>query len=631
MSPLSRGKSIAGLVSLTIVTILLAAVTQGGPRRQPIAPPCRPLDSAWAVAIRVIDADTRLPVSNASVWAMTDGEFSDSTGWVCLRQLGDTEATLTVTRRGYEDVELQLAGKSGDMLLREVVFQRLERPCCDVRGTWRITLQLDSPSHFHPKPKGRTTAGEVRLGFGDVPAEVHDAVDSLVRVARGLHSVDFTPFFDGPYARDVSTSVFGGGPNLLREVAAEVPFGDSVRLTFIPRMSHGGLSLRGRILGDSVSGTWVQNSNSRGAYGTFVMIRAGPFDPSQVIVDTASRPQLPTRRRTGPPPQRVDAGSTPASNWRPELAVAPHGRLWLATSGLFIADTFGGEWRRVLGGPTDGVGKDELRIGVVLSFVRDRIAILGLPWRYHSLVAPVVYRTTDRGRTWSSIHLGQIHEVRAASAIDSSVWLVGDGVPKGSDILHVSADAGRTWQQWSLPPLLRDVTRMFRMSAESAYVATRGRPGHPALWHTVDGGRHWNPVPSPHDQRVQVLSDYESRIEQIARVGTWLIVREHGKVFFTEMHDIRWRELPDLAHVTSESNGRHLFALDRSLHPVLMDSDLQIVWRTDHSLPLAKPGDIEQVLWNGGVGYVSMTNGTLHRVRAGSIRSILEWVEGSSR
>ena len=105
----------------------------------------------------------------------------------------------------------------------------------------------------------------------------------------------------------------------------------------------------------------------------------------------------------------------------------------------------------------------------------------------------------------------------------------------------------------------------------------------------------------------------------------------HGKVFVTELHDVRWRELPDLAHVASEPNGRRVFALDRSLRPVLMDSDLQIVWQSDRALPLAKPDDIEQVLWIDGVGYVSTSNGTLHRVRAGSITSILGSEEGASR
>lgn len=46
-----------------------------------------------------------------------------------------------------------------------------------------------------------------------------------------------------------------------------------VTIDFIPRVSHGGVTMVGRIVDDSVRGSWHQRSYCCGAWGTFIMWR----------------------------------------------------------------------------------------------------------------------------------------------------------------------------------------------------------------------------------------------------------------------------------------------------------------------------------------------------------------------
>jgi len=319
------------------LTILLAASTSRElPAQQPV---CRPVDGAWAVSVRVTDAATGRPVTNAIASTMMSVAETDSLGLICLRSFAQAAETLAFSRPGYREASLTVSGVPGQVLGRDLRLERVPRPCCDLRGRWNITLQLDSPGARQPRPKARSVTGEVNLGPRYLASERDDDLDSLVHLVRGLHQVDFTPFFGAPVARDVTTSVFGDGLDLLHEVEGSVPAGDSVSITVIPRMTHGSLSMSGRIRADTIRGRWWQNMYCCGAEGRFVMTRTGPGDATP----PTSAPKSGYRRtlRRGPTAVAVSAGLAPNSNWRPELGVAPDGSLWLASGGLFVADSFG--------------------------------------------------------------------------------------------------------------------------------------------------------------------------------------------------------------------------------------------------------------------------------------------------
>jgi len=587
------------------------------------------VDGAWAVSVRVTDAATGRPVTNAIASTMMSVAETDSLGWICLRAFAQEAETLEFRRPGYRGASLTVSGVPGQVVARDLRLERVPRPCCDLRGQWSITLQLDSPGARQPKPKARSVTGPVHLGPRYLAPEPDDDLDSLAHIVRGLHEVDFTPFFGGPVAQDVSTSVFGDGPDLLYELEGSVPAGDSVAITFIPRMTHGSLSLHGRIRADTIRGHWWQNMYCCGAEGHFVMTRTGPAD----TIRATSTPTSGYRRtlRLRPTAGAVPAGLAPNSNWRPELRVAPDGRLWLASGGLFVADSFGGPWRRVLGGDADPVQGDELRIGIDIAFTGDRTVIIGLPQRYPMEDAPVLYRTDDDGATWSAMRLDRLYHVNAIGAIGRSVWVMGRIRERETEGFFLSADGGKTWQAMTVPAAMRDVNQMHRVSASMAYVATSGREGRPALWRATDGGSHWLALQTPSEQHLLRLGESDSRVEQIATIAAALVVREHGRVFASAVNPIRWRPLPGVAEIASELGGTHVFVLIDSLRPALLDKELRVEWRSDRRLPLEAGSYIEAPVFHGDIGYVTEGPGSIHQIRDKTLRVLRPVPDGKSR
>jgi len=609
---------------LALVLLLL-----GCGQRAPAQRACRPLPSAWAISVHVTDATSGRPVTNAVTDNMSSVAETDSLGWLCMRGLVQNAETLSFRRPGYRDASLVFSGARGQVVTRELRFVRVARPCCDLRGQWNITLQLDSLGDRQPQPKARVVSGALNLGPRYLPAQANDDLDSLVRVVRGLHQVDFTPFFGGPVARDLSTSIFGEGPDLFHEVQASIPAGDSVDITFIPRMSHGSLWLHGRIRADTIRGMWWQAMFGRGARGRFVMTRTGS-------ADTASVPGPPARRdsgyhrtlRVGPPAVTVAAGHVPHGTWRPELAVAPSGRLWLASGGLFVADSFGGSWRRVFGGEADPVESDELRIGVRMAFVGDGTAIVGLSERFLLEGAPVMYRTDDGGATWSAVTLDSVVQIDAVRALGQSLWLAATTSERKAAALFSSADGGKTWRAMAVPDALRNVNVMYRVSPSTAFLATLGHNGRPALWRTTDAGGHWLPLATPSDQGLLRLGPSDSRVEQIATIGSSVLVTEHGRVFASSTDPIRWRALEGIEAIASEPEGDRVFVLVDSLRPALLDKNLRIGWRSDRLLELQKGSYLEQVAFHGGIGYVTEGYGSIHQIRNKTLRVLRPLSDG---
>src|SRR5437763_8453779 len=168
-----------------------------------------------------------------------------------------------------------------------------------------------------------------------------------------------------------------------------------------------------------------------------------------------------------------------------------------------------------------------------------------------------------------------------------------------------SVDSGKTWRAMAVPEAMRDVNLLHRVSASTAYVATSGREGRPALWRTTDGGGHWLPLQTPSEQHLLQLGEGDSRVEQIATIGTWLVVREHGRVFASAVHRIRWSPMPGVEAIASERSGTHVFVLIDSLRPALMDKDLRVEWRSDRRLPLEPGSYIEAPVFHGDIGYVT--------------------------
>jgi hypothetical protein len=316
----------------------------------------------------------------------------------------------------------------------------------------------------------------------------------------------------------------------------------------------------------------------------------------------------------------TDSSVLPKARWRPEFFVTPRGQFWLARGGLYVADSLSAGWRLALGRDGDPVGGDNLRIGVSMAFVGDSTAILGMPFGPDT-AAPKLFRTADGGRSWSGIPVADVAWVNAMAAVGNSVWVLGSHWGKDARLgaFLRSDDGGVTWTRAPLPATMNDIVHVYRESQASAYAATAGYNKGPVFWRTTDAGATWTPVPTPHDQGVNDIPSYGSRVEQIARVGAWLVVREYGKVFASRADSIHWRRIDGLDYIAADRERDQLFALTSTLHAVMLDKNLDLIWQSKEYLVVS---NVEQVLSRAGAGYLSTTNGKIYEARDGTLREV---------
>jgi len=324
-----------------------------------------------------------------------------------------------------------------------------------------------------------------------------------------------------------------------------------------------------------------------------------------------------------PPAAGAELDELPRSRWRPEMFVSPDGRVWMASGGLYAADSLGGRWRRLPGTSRDGVDPDDLLLGTHMAFVDERTALVGLETHSSRQKRPaLILRTTDGGASWSAVPDEGLAGVDAMAALGRSVWVIAtrweDKTRRGMFLR--SGDGGERWERPALPAEMNDVTGLYRATPETAYASTAGFNRGPVFWRTADGGDHWSPVPTPHDQKVHEVPSSGVRVEQIATVGQWLVVREYGRVFVSRADSVRWRPLDGIEHVAADRERGRLFVLTESLHAAVLDSGLRELWRSADRVPDGRPSNIEKVLARDGVGYVSMSNGAIYAARDGVLR-----------
>ena len=231
-----------------------------------------------AVVGRVVDAATGKPLRFLvlSLDSFPLGQV-DTNGYYELpyvKQFAEGQHEVRIDWRPYRSQRKPFTLRKGFTDTVNFTLEHGPSPCCRLQGVWQVTLVMDSAAALGPPPSARRTGGTVAFSDSLRPSDFQYDLNGPMTHEVGRFDIDLVPFFGGPVAQDVSTTVFGPGtPDLLRETVGSVFAGDSVSIDFIPRMSHGGLSLQGLIRGDSAAGTWIQRAYCCGARGSFVMWR----------------------------------------------------------------------------------------------------------------------------------------------------------------------------------------------------------------------------------------------------------------------------------------------------------------------------------------------------------------------
>lgn len=313
----------------------------------------------------------------------------------------------------------------------------------------------------------------------------------------------------------------------------------------------------------------------------------------------------------------------PVSRWRTQLFVSPHGRLWSARGGIFTADSLPGPWRLAFGAKSDPVDPDRLAIGTLMAFVSPDTLLVASNWPRENEKQELLFRTTNGGAAWSVVPVtAGLANMDDAQAQGNSVWVFADyfaGDARRSALLH-SADGGTTWTRPDVPAELYNVTHLYRTTPFIAYAATAGSHQTKVFWRTTDGGNTWFAIPTPKDQKLNEVPSDGVRIEEIAVVGRWLVVREYGKVFVSATDSIHWRAFKDVNRFAADRERDQLFVLTSSMQPMMLDRDFAMVWQCTGHVPSSFATDVEQLVAHDGVGYVSMLHGEVYQAQLGKFR-----------
>ncbi|HEU0298963.1 MAG TPA: hypothetical protein VFR37_05895 [Longimicrobium sp.] len=237
----------------------------------------------------VTDAATGEPLDDAVI---TFGEylaeylagFSDESGcYVAGMEAehlrGRQRVTVQVHRYLAADTMLELSPERIDTV--HFALRPTAPGCCRLQGEWSLRMALDPAARKQLDDEWTELEGTIvfsdRLppiredGGMDTPL-LEDGRFHIERLAQDVEADDGTG--DGSVAP----------ADYRKQAAGEVFAGDSVVVGLVPLMTTGGITLVGRIRGDSIRGRWIQNDLFAQIEGSFVMHRvpASPLGDSLV-------------------------------------------------------------------------------------------------------------------------------------------------------------------------------------------------------------------------------------------------------------------------------------------------------------------------------------------------------------
>lgn len=202
------------------------------------------------------DSRTDAPVSGVHVSAGGFSTSTDEMGGYVLPLVPHGRTDLRAYLRGFRPESASVTVRPGESAAVDLSLAPSEPACCGLAGEWSAEFVLDSAGLNRP-PGARQLTG--RIVFGSERTDRGDA--ARVAAASGTSGLDFSALLDGNLSGEVGA------------VAGEVFHGDSVAITLQPRFGDWAVELRGRVVGDTVRGSWFQRASCCGAYGHFELIR----------------------------------------------------------------------------------------------------------------------------------------------------------------------------------------------------------------------------------------------------------------------------------------------------------------------------------------------------------------------
>lgn len=228
-------------------------------------------------------SETGKPIPGVYVSAEYFGDSTDEKGNFTVSMLGSGIVVIEairidlISKKLVENIEI---GKTTSV---EILMERAPAACCKLNGEWSLVLNVEKDVR-PAKDRSKTTAKKVvgSVSFSDkYPSpfkQYSHEVASNVHQQFGKYDIDLTKIFGKDFTKSISTTYYGVSRESeidpLKQASGVIYDANIVDIEFIPGMSHGGLSLSGKIVNNNfITGSWYKRGYTSEVSGSFRMRR----------------------------------------------------------------------------------------------------------------------------------------------------------------------------------------------------------------------------------------------------------------------------------------------------------------------------------------------------------------------
>jgi hypothetical protein len=270
------------------------------------------------------------------------------------------------------------------------------------------------------------------------------------------------------------------------------------------------------------------------------------------------------------------------------LAVNKNEQLSIATySGeIAFANSINGNWYKTFVDKTVGGPTDRVRINNTCYFNTDTAFVSGVIYNDENRVEDI-YHTVDGGKSWRCVQFGFEGPVDDAAFLDNGeAWL-----SVGYRDIAYTKDYGLTWARLAIPVDTSDKNHRFSRIYFNYKRAGIIGSHRNKLAYTNDNCKHWTIIPTPFSEgKCKKIIDPDNNddkddnampINRVAIFKDYLLVKQEGRVFYSNLHKVQWVPLPEYKDFYTDAENSALFFERNRKGFVKCDSELKPVCSFD--------------------------------------------------
>jgi hypothetical protein len=255
------------------------------------------------------------------------------------------------------------------------------------------------------------------------------------------------------------------------------------------------------------------------------------------------------------------------------LAANKNGQLAITTMSGEVAFAGPGNenWRKTFVDQTVNGPSENVKIYNICYFNADTAFVSGVV--YNGYRSEEIYHTVNGGKTWQRVKFGSEGPIDAAAFLDNGqAWL-----SVGCKDIAYTKDYGFTWTRLTVPYDSTDKGHRFSrifFNKRAGIIGSRWNK----LAYTNDNCKSWTIIPTPFNQGIHRAGDGGMPINKVAIFKDYLLVQQEDKVYYSDLHRIQWKPLPEYKDFYTDpensvlyfmGNSGTLIKCDEELHPVL--------------------------------------------------------------